>query len=165
MKAGVGIGSNLGDRLEHLRQARDFLRSISEGGWLLAAPVYETKPVDCAPGTPAFLNTVVEIESSLPPQALLEQLLRFEASHGRPNVHEKNAPRTVDLDLLYCGDATLNEPKLTLPHPRLHRRRFVLQPLADIRPEMVLPGLNRTPAQLLDSLGGAQRIQLFAKDW
>ncbi|MCX7826769.1 MAG: 2-amino-4-hydroxy-6-hydroxymethyldihydropteridine diphosphokinase, partial [Verrucomicrobiae bacterium] len=98
MRAGVSIGSNLGDRLQHLKQARDFLRSISDGGWLLAAPVYETEPVDCAPDTPAFLNTVIEIEWSLPPQELLEQLLQFEAAHGRPNVHGRNC-------LLYTSDA------------------------------------------------------------
>jgi len=165
MKAGVAIGSNLGDRLDHLRQARGFLRSISDGGCLLAAPVYETEPVDCPPGTPAFFNTVVEIESSLPPQKLLEQLLQFEASHGRPNVHGKNAPRTVDLDLLYCGEAMLNEAALTLPHPRLRQRRFVLQPLADIRPELVLPGFDRPVRELLASLGDAQPVRLAAKDW
>jgi len=165
MKAGIAIGSDLGDRLEHLRRARDFLRSISDGGWLLAAPVYETEPLDCPPGTPAFLNTVVEIQSSWPPPALLDRLLQFEAARGRPNVHGRNAPRTLDLDLLYCGDVVLNEPALTLPHPRLAERRFVLQPLADIRPELVVPGLGRTVRQLLASLGDAQPVKLFAKGW
>jgi 2-amino-4-hydroxy-6-hydroxymethyldihydropteridine diphosphokinase len=165
MKAGIAIGSDLGDRLEHLKQARDFLRSISDGGWLLAAPVYETPPVDCPPSTPAFLNTVVEIESSLSPDELLHRLLQFEESHGRPHVHDRNAPRTVDLDVLYCGDRVMKEGIVTLPHPRLHERRFVLQPLADIRPELVVPGLGRTVRQLLASLGDAQPVRLFAKDW
>lgn len=165
MKAGIAIGSDLGDRLEHLKQARDFLCSISDGGWLLAAPVYETPPVDCPPGTPAFLNTVVEIESSLPPDELMRRLLQFEESHGRPNAHGRNTPRTVDLDVLYFGDLVKKEGIVMLPHPRLHERRFVLQPLADIRPELVVPGLGRTVRQLLASLGDAQPVRLFAKDW
>lgn len=165
MKAGIGIGSDLGDRLEHLKQARDFLRSVSDDGWLLAAPVYETPPVDCAPGTPAFLNTVVEIESSLLPDELMRRLLQFEESHGRPNVHGRNAPRTVDLDVLYFGDVVMKEGVVTLPHPRMHERRFVLQPLADIRPDLVVPGLGRTVRQLLALLGDAQPVRLFAKNW
>jgi 2-amino-4-hydroxy-6-hydroxymethyldihydropteridine diphosphokinase len=165
MRAGIAIGSDLGDRLEHLKQARDFLRTLSDGGWLLAAPVYETPPVDCPPGTPAFLNTVVEIESSLPPDELLRRLLQFEETHGRPNVHGRNTPRTVDLDVLYFGDLVMKERIITLPHPRLHERRFVLQPLADIRPELLVPGLGKTALQLLASLGDAQPVRLFAKDW
>jgi 2-amino-4-hydroxy-6-hydroxymethyldihydropteridine diphosphokinase len=165
MKAGIAIGSDLGDRLVHLRQARDFLRSISEGGYLLAASVYETAPVGCAPGTPAFLNTVVEIETAWSAQTLLDRLLKFEASHGRPKVHGRNQPRTVDLDLLYFGDLVSREPRLTVPHPRLHERRFVLQPLAEIRPDLRLPGLGKTALELRAALGDSQPIRLFAKDW
>lgn len=165
MKAGIALGSNLGDRLAHLKQARDFLRGISIGRHLLAAPVYETAPMDCAPGTPAFLNSVVEIESDLPPHRLLETLQGFEQSHGRPREHGRNAPRTIDLDVLYFGELVLKEPRLTLPHPRLNDRRFVLQPLADIQPEMIVPGLGMTPLELLDSLGDTQPIELVTKDW
>lgn len=165
MKAGVSIGSNLGNRLENLSQACDLLCELSTDNRALAASVYETEPVGCAPGTPSFLNTVVEIETNLPPLDLLAQLQQFEEALGRPKEHGHNEPRTIDLDLLYCGDAVMKEPALTLPHPRLHERRFVLQPLAEIRPDLIIPGLGKTAAQLLAALGDAQPVRLAAKGW
>ena len=156
---------NVGERLEHLRQARDFLRSITLNRYLLSAPVYETAPIGCAPGTPAFLNTVVEIQSDLPALKLLELLQQFEQIHGRPREHGHNTPRTVDLDLLYAGDLLSNNPAMTLPHPRLHERRFALQPLADICPELRLPGFSESVRELLASVGNSQPIELIAKEW
>ena len=165
MKAGISIGSNLGNRLENLSQACDLLCELSTDSRAVAASVYETEPVGCAPGTPSFFNTVVEIETDLPPLDLLEQLQQFEEALGRPREHGHNASRTIDLDLLYCGDVVMNEPTLTLPHPRLHERRFVLQPLAEIRPDLVIPGLGKTAAQLLAALGESQPTKLAAKGW
>jgi len=165
MKAGVSIGSNLGNRLKNLSQACDFLCELSSDQKVVAASIYETEPVDCAPGTPSFLNTVVEIETDLSPRTLLDQLQLFEQSLGRPSDHAHNAPRTIDLDLLYCGDVVMKEPTLTLPHPRLHERRFVLQPLVEIRSDLVIPGLGKTVMQLLAALGEAQPTKLAAKGW
>ena len=165
MKVGVSIGSNLGNRLEHLSQACDFLCELSTGHRVVAASVYETEPVGCAAETPPFLNTVVEFETDLQPQSLLEQCQLFEQLLGRPREHGRNEPRAIDLDLLYCGDVVMNEPALTLPHPRLHQRRFVLQPLAEIQPGLVIPGLGKTAAQLLASLGDTQPVRLAAKGW
>ncbi|OHE76686.1 MAG: 2-amino-4-hydroxy-6-hydroxymethyldihydropteridine diphosphokinase [Verrucomicrobia bacterium GWF2_62_7] len=165
MKAGVSIGSNLGNRLKNLSQACDLLCELSTDQKVVAASIYETDPVDCAPGTPSFLNTVVEIKTDLSPRSLLDQLQLFEQSLGRPSDHARNAPRTIDLDLLYCGDVVMKEPTLTLPHPRLHERRFVLQPLAEIRSELVIPGLGKTVTQLLAALGEAQPTKLAAKGW
>lgn len=165
MLAGISLGSNLGNRLENLSQACDFVCELSSNGRVVAASVYETEPVGCAPGTPKFLNTVVEIETNMPPLDLLEQFQQFEESLGRPREHDRNAPRAIDLDLLYCGNVIMNEPTLTLPHPRLHERRFVLQPLAEIRPDQVIPGLGKTAVQLLTSLGDAQPVKLAAKGW
>ncbi len=165
MLAGISLGSNLGNRLENLSQACDFVCELSSNGRVVAASVYETEPVGCAPGTPKFLNTVVEIETNMPPLDLLEQFQQFEESLGRPREHDRNAPRAIDLDLLYCGNVIMNEPTLTLPHPRLHERRFVLQPLAEIRPDQVIPGLGKTAVQLLASLGDAQPVKLAAKGW
>ena len=165
MKAGISVGSNLGNRLESLSQACDFLCELSSDGKVVAASIYETEPVGCALGTPSFLNTVVEIETNLPPLRLIEQFHQFEEALGRPKMHDHNAPRTIDLDLLYCGDVVMKEPTLTLPHPRLHERRFVLQPLAEIRPDLVIPGLGKTAAQLLVALGESQPVKLAAKGW
>lgn len=150
---GVALGSNLGDRAANLRRGVELLvqrvqrcRIIERGG------VYETEPVDCAPGTQAFLNTVIEIEVPCTPQELHAHLAAIEVELGRPAVREKNAPRTLDLDLLYAGDVVSDDSALILPHPRLHLRRFVLQPLADIRPDLKLPGHERTIAEHLAAL-------------
>lgn len=150
---GIALGSNLGDRADHLRHALQLLHERVPGLILrAAAPVYESAPVDCAPGTQAFLNTVVEIEAPLRPHALHALLQDIEQTLGRPAQREKNAPRTLDLDLLYADDFVSSDPALILPHPRLHLRRFVLQPLADIRPDLILPGQTATVAQLLAQL-------------
>lgn len=153
MKYGIALGSNLGDRLEHLRQAITHLRFLIPGCRVLAASwVYETDPVDCPPGSPGFLNAVVELEIPLSPLDLLGFTRRTEADLGRPNEHGHHAPRTVDLDLLYAEDVVMNHPDLILPHPRVTSRRFVLEPLADIRPKLVLPGERQTIQALLDQL-------------
>ncbi|MFZ2641595.1 MAG: 2-amino-4-hydroxy-6-hydroxymethyldihydropteridine diphosphokinase [Verrucomicrobiia bacterium] len=165
MKVGVSIGSNLGNRLKNVSLACDFLCELSSDQKAVAASIYETEPVDCAPDTPPFLNTVVEIETDLSPLDLLDRLQQFEQSLGRPREHGHNAPRTIDLDLLYCGDTIMNGPRLTLPHPRMHERRFVLQPLVEIRPALVIPGLGKTTTQLLTALTESQPMKLAAKGW
>ena len=156
-RAGIALGSNLGDRLAHLRAALDCLREISTTGEpVLAAPVYQTEPRLCPPGSPDFLNTVVEIHFAGPPLDLLENTRAIELRLGRLRTAERNAPRTIDIDLLYLGGEIVCHESLELPHPRIAERRFVLQPLADIRPELVLPGHERTVASLLASLGPDQ---------
>lgn len=151
---GIALGSNLGDREANFQKGARLVLERLPGARLSAvASLYETEPVDCAPGTAAFLNTVIEIESALSPQALHSHLKEVEQAMGRPAEREKNAPRTLDLDLLYAGDYTSPDPELTVPHPRLHLRRFVLQPLAEIRPNLLLPGMAQTIAELLAQLG------------
>lgn len=156
MRFGIALGSNLGNRAENLRhglallQARMPQLEITGRG-----RVYETAPVDCAPGTQAFLNTVVEAAAACTPSELHAHLKAVEQALGRPEQRERNSPRTLDLDLLYADDVVSTDPVLLLPHPRLHLRRFVLQPLADFRPELQLPGLSGTVAQLLAALPDA----------
>lgn len=153
MHFGIALGSNLGDRVDNLRRGVALLRERVAGLRITGAGrVYETKPVDCAPGTQAFLNTVLEVEADLTPQQLHAQLKAVEQQLGRPEKRERNSPRTLDLDLLYADDVITTDPELILPHPRLHLRRFVLQPLADIRPRLHLPGLADTVAALLQRL-------------
>lgn len=166
MRAGIALGSNLGDRMAELRAGRGFLRGLHRGeGDVLVSAVYETEPVDCAPGTPAFLNAVVEIETSIEPERLLPLIRGHEETRGRRGGGPPNAPRTLDLDLLYADDLQLQGKDLVLPHPRMAERRFVLQPLADIRPDLVLPGHREPVAQLLASLPASPAARLFAKDW
>lgn len=153
MHFGIALGSNLGDRTANLRRGLALLRQrMPELRVTACGGVYETEPIDCAPGTQAFLNTVVEATARCTPQELHAHLKAVEQALGRPEQRERNAPRTLDLDLLYADDVLSEDPVLLLPHPRLHLRRFVLQPLADIRPDLVLPGLDADIDTLLQRL-------------
>ncbi len=151
---GISLVSNLGDRLAHLREAVDRLGAVREGSHLLRSPVYETEPVDCPPGSGSFYNAVVEIESSLAPLELLAFTQSIERELGLPAVRDRNAPRTIDLDLLYCDQLVLDEPDLVLPHPRMMQRAFVVLPLAGIRPDLVttevMESLDTTGVTRLD---------------
>lgn len=166
MRTGIALGSNLGDRLSLLRAGRDFLRTLHHvPAPLLASAVYETAPVGCPPGSLPFLNAVIEIVTDLAPSDLLLLLSGFEGSLGRPGRRPRNSPRPLDLDILYCGDASIASADLTLPHPRINQRRFVLQPLADIRPDLVLPGQSSTVAQLLAALPPGPAVTFLAAEW
>lgn len=166
MRTGIALGSNLGDRLAQLAAARDFVFLLHQGSSAaLFSGLYETEPVDCKPGTDAFLNAVVEIETRLEPADLLRRLCAFERESGRPQIRAENSPRKIDLDLLYVGDALIDSPKLVLPHPRMTTRRFVLQPLADIRADLVLPGLRASVGELLSGLPPNPAVRLVARHW
>jgi 2-amino-4-hydroxy-6-hydroxymethyldihydropteridine diphosphokinase len=166
MKTAVALGSNLGDRLENLRAAR---RQIIELDWIrppvLSAGIYETEPVDCEPGASKFLNTVVEFDFEGDPVQLLEQLARIEESLGRKRDHPKNVSRRIDIDLLYCGDQQIDNERLQLPHPRMHSRKFVLQPLADIRSELLLPDQRKTVQELLTESDESGEVVRLMNDW
>lgn len=163
---GIGIGSNLGDRLENLhRGVRRLLELLPSAQWLAAGPLFETEPIDCAPGTQAFLNTVILIECDLPPHELRETTAEVEQWMGRPAEREKNAPRTLDLDLLFCGDHQINDAVLNLPHPQLAERRFVLEPLAAICGERVLPGQQKSISELLAQLPSDQGVVKLCDEW
>lgn len=152
-RVGIALGSNLGDRLSNIRAAIAELRQITTPGEpLLEASVWQTEPKLCPPGSPMFLNTVVEIGYEGDPFGLLETTKSIEKRLGRAAIAERNAPRVIDVDLLYFGDRIIDTEELALPHPRLHERRFVLQPLAEIRPELILPGQRGDIATLLTGL-------------
>jgi 2-amino-4-hydroxy-6-hydroxymethyldihydropteridine diphosphokinase len=138
-RAYVGLGANLGDRESTLRAAVDALGS--QDGITVAAvsSLRETDPVGVG-DQPLFLNGVVALDTSLRARAFLDRLLAVEQRFGRVRVPGERSPRTLDLDLLLYGDETIDEPGLTVPHPRLHERRFVLEPLAELAPGLVVPG-------------------------
>jgi 2-amino-4-hydroxy-6-hydroxymethyldihydropteridine diphosphokinase len=162
MRTGLALGSNLGDRLFHLRSGRDdVLRITGVAPPLLVSRVYETEPVGSDPDAGAFLNAVIELEFDGQPIDLLEALQEIEALHGRPSKRPRNAPRTLDLDILYIGNLVLSNEEVVIPHPRLHQRRFVLEPLADIRPELILPGQNQSVGQLLSTLIDQATVTLW----
>ena len=149
---GIALGSNLGDRQAHMDTGVAFLRTLSVDGLVLESPRMETAPVDCPPGSESFLNAVVEIEidpAKLPPRELMNELRNFELACGRQPMRETNAPRPLDLDIIYYGDTTVYEADLIIPHPRATTRRFVLEPLAYLHPDLVLPGQMKTVRELL----------------
>jgi 2-amino-4-hydroxy-6-hydroxymethyldihydropteridine diphosphokinase len=138
---GLGLGSNIGDRLANLRKARELLRGLSPDGTVFyQAPLYQSEPVDCAPDAPDFFNTVIEIDFVGDPYDLLRGTQGIEYHLGRETVREPNSPRIIDIDILYFDQKIVNGDILTIPHPQITHRRFVLQPLYDIRPHFVLPG-------------------------
>ena len=153
MRTGIALGTNLGDRLAHLRQGRDSILALPNiSPPALFSSIYETAPVDCAPDSPAYLNAVMEVEYEGQVAPLLDALQEIERRLGRPDKRPRNAARPIDLDILYCGNLTLNNEETIIPHPRLHLRRFVLEPLAEIAPEKILPGQNANISELLTSL-------------
>src|SRR3954466_8173026 len=166
MRAGIALGSNLGDRQRNIGLARDKIYEIQDGRPpFLSSGVSETEPIGCEPGAQKFVNVVLEVEYSGEPHDLLGALRRIEQSLGRAPNHKQNASRTIDLDLLYFGDQIIDNSGLQLPHPRMHRRRFVLQPLADIRLDLVLPGQTKSVDQLLDKLADDSAVVWVADEW
>ena len=138
-RAYVGLGANLGDREQTLRAAVDALGAEDGIGVVAVSTLRETEPVGVG-DQPPFLNGAVGVETSLGARELLDRLLAVEQRFGRVRVPGEHGPRTLDLDLLLYGDEAIDEPGLTVPHPRLHERRFVLEPLAELAPGLVVTG-------------------------
>jgi 2-amino-4-hydroxy-6-hydroxymethyldihydropteridine diphosphokinase len=138
-RAYVGLGANLGDRERTLRAAADALASEDGIEVVAVSNLRDTEPVGVG-DQPRFLNGVVALETSLGARELLDRLLAVEQRFGRVRVPGELGPRTLDLDLLLYGDETVDEPGLAVPHPRMHERRFVLEPLAELAPGLVVSG-------------------------
>jgi 2-amino-4-hydroxy-6-hydroxymethyldihydropteridine diphosphokinase len=162
----VALGSNLGDRLANMRAARAAIVDLpGVAPPILSSPVYETEPIGLEPGAQNLLNAVIEVEYGGEPNELLEQLLKIEESLGREREHAPNMSRTIDVDLLYCDERTIDNERLKLPHPRMHLRKFVLQPLADIRPKLVLPNETRSVRELLAQLSDRAKVFRLMENW
>ena len=134
----IGIGANLGDPVASIREAFSAIAATPGCRMLNASSLYRTAPIG-GPTQPDYINAAARIDTSLIPRTLLDTLLGIEREHGRER-GILNGPRTLDLDLLLYGDSVLNEPGLIVPHPRMHERRFVLEPLLEIDPVCVIPG-------------------------
>jgi len=166
-RVGIALGSNLGNRLAHIKEARDMLRRLMpDDAVYQQAPIYQSQPVDCPANSPDFFNTVIEIDYIGTPHELLEYTQGVEFHFGRGMVHQTNAPRIIDIDILYFGDETLHGGILTIPHPQLTHRRFVLHPLADISPHFILPGDTATIEEHLYHLDSDEPpLTLVQTDW
>jgi 2-amino-4-hydroxy-6-hydroxymethyldihydropteridine diphosphokinase len=153
----IGLGANLGDPAATLEAAVSSLAALPQTTLSARSKIFVSAPID-APG-PDYLNAVVEIETKLLPAVLLRELQRIEQAHGRERTY-RHAPRTLDLDLLLYGDQAIATPDLTVPHPRLHERAFVLLPLLELAPELEIPMRGKL-VDLLSAVAG-QRITVSA---
>ena len=151
----LSLGSNIGDRADNLRTA---IAQLDGAGPLRAVShLYETQPVDL-PDQPWFLNCVAAVETAKTPSELLKIVLSIEAAMGRLRLRDKG-PRKIDIDVLLFGDRIVEEPGLTIPHPAMQQRRFVLEPLVEIAPDAYHPVLKQTASELLAALGKGQVVQ------
>ena len=155
----VALGSNLGDSRRIILDAMTRLQNFS-GQPILRSSLWQTTPVNCPPGSPLFVNAVVGFapQKNETPESLLQKLRALEQEFGRRPKKVLNEPRPLDLDLIAFGTETRNSPGVVLPHPRAYLRRFVLQPLSEIAPDLVLPGQFKTISQLLAGLPDEEMV-------
>jgi 2-amino-4-hydroxy-6-hydroxymethyldihydropteridine diphosphokinase len=154
----LSLGANIGDRGKNLREAISRLQTTEKV--VVISSFYETEPVDVARQS-WFLNCVVSVETNRSPQQLMELLLHIEQEMGRRRLEAKG-PRSIDIDILLFGDAVINSPELTVPHPAIQRRRFVLEPLAEIASNARHPVLKKTVRELLAELPEGQIVRKLA---
>jgi 2-amino-4-hydroxy-6-hydroxymethyldihydropteridine diphosphokinase len=149
----VALGSNLGDSRKTILDAMARLQNFSAEP-ILKSSLWQTTPVDCPPDSPKFVNAIAGLvpRNEETPESLLKKLRELEKEFGRQPKKVLNEPRPLDLDLIAFGNEIRNSPELILPHPRAHLRRFVLQPLSELAPELILPGQTKTVSQLLAEL-------------
>ena len=155
----LSLGSNLGEREHHLRDA--IARLETEGRMVSVSSFYETEPVEFTDQA-WFLNCAVALETTASPQQLIIAILNIERDMGRQRI-QKKGPRIIDIDILLFGDQIVDFPALTIPHPAMHHRRFVLEPLAEIAPEARHPGLKKTIRELLNALPAGQVVRKHNK--
>ncbi len=152
----IGLGSNLPDPVVHVRAGRDAIALLPQTRLESCSSLYGSAPVGIT-AQPDFINAACRVRTALPARTLMQALLDIERGQGRVRGDGKGGPRTLDLDLLLYGDSILDEPGLTVPHPRLHERAFVLYPLCELDAELAIPGRGRA-ADLLAACAG-QRVE------
>ncbi len=167
VEVALGLGSNLGDRLGHLTEACRQIEALPETAVLARSPVYETEPVgvSAADRNRLFLNACLLLRSGLPLERLSRELHAIEDRLLRRRSGDPNAPRTIDIDLLSYGATLSADPRIRLPHPRILDRRFVCQPLHDLRPDWVLPGHAVSVTDALRRLPPEPRVWRYCDEW
>ena len=157
----LSFGSNIAPRFEILQCAIEALHLLPDSGVELVSSIYETEAVSPYPQAD-YLNCVAHIKTELTPEALLTSCREIEFSNGRPVSRNKSAPRTLDVDIIFYGNQIINATKLIVPHPRYAKRRFVLEPLAEIAPVYICPDTGSSVADTLDQCTDCSRVQLFS---
>lgn len=167
MEIGLSLGANLGNRLAQLQAAKKQLTATKGIVSVVQSPVYETEPVGVAPDDCKlyFLNAVIIIETALPIPELIARFQSVEHELGRRPTRKSNASRLIDIDVIYADNLRVTEENITVPHPRWSGRKFVVQPLSDVRPDLVIPGQTGTVAEVLCKLSDEHKVKLFTKEW
>lgn len=167
MEIGFSLGSNLYNRKRLLMQAKNLLLSAPCTRYVDQSPIYETTPVDVKPEyqSMAYLNSVVIVDSELPMESWLSYIGKIEKNLGRERTDDRNAPRPIDIDIIYAGDQIIDGGGLEVPHPRWADRRFVVQPLNDLRPNMILPEKNQPVSVILNALPKDEGLSVYDERW
>lgn len=153
----IALGSNIGNSFQHIKQAIRDIDNLEGCKVLEMAPIYKTKPVGVV-DQPDFLNTVIVVETTTPAQKLLGQFLAIETSLKRERI-TRWGPRTIDIDILFYGQETIDQDDLKIPHPRLHEREFVLRPMRDLSPDLIHPAIGMTIEELYNQLASDSSIE------
>ena len=167
MEIGFSLGSNIGDRLAYLQAARDRLLLYNDAVLVDQSSVYSTDPVDVDPDYVAydFLNAVILVESEISAEEWLARIKNVEQELGRIRSGGHNEPRTIDIDIIFAGHRRIESVDLTIPHPRWSERNFVLAPLTEVLPHLVLPGEPRAVNHVWRALRGRQRVEKVIESW
>jgi len=166
MEVGFSLGSNRGDLVANMREAKRRILHAPVVTFVAQSPLYETEPVGVAPeyADLKFMNAVLVVESERIPAEWLKVLHQIENDMGRRRTEDRNAPRPIDVDILYAGEECMDRGDLVVPHPRWAQRRFVVQPLADVRPDLVLPGAGKRVVDILAELEG-ETVTEYGREW
>lgn len=167
MEIGLSLGANLGNRLLQLQTAKKRIIAQKGVSFVAQSPIYETDPVDVLPDDCElyFLNAVIIVETASPIPELITRFQSIEHELGRRPTRKSNASRLMDIDIIYADNLRFSGEGVTVPHPRWFERRFVVQPLSDVRPDLVIPGQTGTVAEVLRKLSDEHQVILFAKEW
>ena len=167
MEIGSSLGSNLGDRLKFLTSARDLLINLENTRFITQSSIYSTTPVDVKSEyrTKSYYNCIIILESLITLNSWWKEICLIESCLGRKRTKEINEPRTIDIDMIYAGNKIINSNELVIPHPRWFKRKFVLKPLCEVRPDLVLPNINYKVKSILENFSSNEEIILKYKNW